>query len=42
MWFTSKVMMVAVKTMEGVKSTSINPPSASIQFVSLVDKAAGA
>jgi hypothetical protein len=32
----------AVKTMEGVKCTSINLPSASIQFVSLGDKAVGA
>jgi len=42
MWFTSKVMLAAVKIMDGVKSTSINLPSASIQFVSVVDKAAGA
>jgi len=42
MRFTSKVMMAAVKTMGGVKSTSTNLPSASIQFVSVVDKAAGA
>jgi len=35
-------MLAAVKTMDGVKSTSINLPSTLIKFVSVVDKAAGA